>query len=205
MSKIRRVIENSAIAIGIAAVGVALMAPDLARSVIGQKPAQPVAAAQPKPWKGPGPEPVARAWALPIEESLQSVCRNTISRYDDKKYVTTSLTQFLPMATRALGMPLTQQSLSLTPEEEKEAVAILGDDLRFMGLCLRIGYEAIRPCEMFKGDLAGPQAGECMVPAVLRAIAPAPYRMCAENAKLPRVQRACDLAAEQALKLAQKG
>ena len=204
MSKVRRVIENAAIGALLVAVAAALMAPDLVRDLVGKKPAQVAATVKVRPWKGPGKEPAARAWALPIEESLQTVCRNTISRYDDKKFVTTALTQFLPAATRDLRIPLTQPLLSLSPEEEKEAVAILSDDLKFMGECLRIGYEAIRPCEAFKADLAGPQASECMVPAVLRALAPAPFRMCAESAKMPRVRRACDLAADNAFRLAQK-
>ena len=204
LSKVRRVVENSAVGAVMAAIAVALLAPDFARSLMGKKPAEAAPVAAVRPWKGAGPEPAARAWALPIEESLQGVCRTTISRYDDRKYVVSSLTQFVPQATRDLRQEITQESLRLSPEEQNEALSILTDDTRFMGECLRIAYEAIKPCAAFKTDLAGPAATECMVPNVLRALAPAPYRMCSQNAKLPRVRRACELAADQALRLAVK-
>jgi hypothetical protein len=204
LSKVRRVVENSAIGVVMAAIAVALLAPDFARALFGKKPAVAAPVAAVRPWKGAGPEPVARAWALPIEESLQGVCRSTISHYDDKKYVVASLQQFLPAATRDLRQELTQESLRLSPDEEKDALGILTDDTRFMGECLRIAYDAIKPCAAFKSNLSSPAASECMVPSVARALAPAPFRLCSQNAKLPRVRRACELAADNALKLVLK-
>jgi hypothetical protein len=155
-------------------------------------------------WQGPGAEPPARAWAASIEESLQAVCRSTFNRYEDRKFVATSLQAFLPAATRAQGRPLTQEMLKLSPDEEADAMRIFGDDPRFMGECLRWGYEAIRPCEPFKSDLSSPRAQECMIPLVSKALGPAPFRLCASNVKLDRVRRACDLAAEQAARDAEK-
>ena len=75
VSKTRRVLENTTLGVAIVAVAVALLAPDLVRQL---RP-QPAAAVAPaiKPWNGPGPEPVVRAWAAPIETSLQDACRNT--------------------------------------------------------------------------------------------------------------------------------
>ena len=203
LSKTRRIVENSAIGVLMVAIAVALIAPDLARVALGRKPAQASAAAM-RPWRGPGPEPEARAWAYPLEESLQGVCRTTFERYLDRKFVVGSVTQYLPAATRALGQELTQESLRLAPDEEKDALAILADDDRFMPECLRVAYEAIDPCEPFKSDLTSAQASACMLPRVSRALAPAPLRQCATAAKLPRVRRACELAADQAVKLAEK-
>lgn len=194
VSKTRRIIENTAIGIAAVSLVVGLLAPDLVRSL---RPAKAAAVAV-KPWAGRGAEPPARAWAVHIESSLQSVCRNTLSRFEDPKYVQLSLARYLPAATREQGKPLTQEMLKLSPEEEKDAMAIFGDDPRFMGECLRWTYEAIRPCEMFKGDLSTAQAQDCLVPAVQRALQPAPFRLCASNAKVDRVLRACRLAAEQA-------
>ena len=142
--------------------------------------------------------------AAHIEESLQSVCRSTFARFEDKNFAEASLVRFLPAATRAQGQPLTQESLHLSPEEQRDAMAIFGDDARFMGQCLRWGYQAIAPCEGYKGDLGSPRAQECMVPAVQRRLAAAPFMLCAQNAKLDRVRRACDFAAEQAQRDAEK-
>ncbi len=197
VSKVRRILENTTVAVALVAVAVALLAPDIVRAL--RPPPPEAAAVKPvKPWQGPGPEPAARAWAATVEESLQSVCRSTFNRFDDKKFVGTALMAFLPAATRAQGRPLTQDLLKLSPDEETDAMAIFSDDPRFMGECLRWGYEAIRPCEPFKADLSSPRAQECMIPLVTRALGPAPWRLCASNVKLDRVRRACEFAAEQA-------
>ena len=195
LSRTRRRVENTLLGVALAALAVGLMAPDL---VLSLRAANSAAVPAERPWRGPGPEPKAREWAAHIEESLQSVCRSTFSRFEDKTYVALSLARYLPAATRAQGRPLTQEMLSLSPEEEKDAMAIFGDDPRFMGQCLRWVYEAIRPCEPFKGDLGSGPAQDCMVPAVQRTLASAPFRLCASNAKIDRVRRACDFAAEQA-------
>ena len=200
LSKARRIVENTTLGALIIAIAVALLAPDLVRQL------RPAAAAAPaiKPWSGPGAEPPARAWAAHIETSLQAVCRNTYSRFEDKKFVASALQRYLPAATREQGRPLTQELLKLSAEEEADAMAIFGDDPRFMGECLRWGYEAIRPCEPFKADLSSSPAQECLVPAVGRALGPAPFRLCASNAKQDRVRRACGMAAEQAQRDADK-
>ena len=201
LSKTRRVIEDSLLAVLVVGLGAAIFAPDLMRSFRAEEApaARPIAA-----WRGAGAEPKSRAWAAPIESSLADVCRSTFTRYEDRKFVVEALSQQLGLVTRAQGLRITQESLRLTPEEEKDAMSVVGDEQRFMGECLRWGYQAISGCEGFKADLGSYDARDCMVPKVLRVLASAPFALCGNEAKLDRVRRACTLASQAAARAAEK-
>lgn len=203
LSKVRRIVENSAIGVAMVAIAAAFLAPDLVRALMGKKPPEAQAAVM-RPWRGAGAEPAARAWAYSLEESLQAVCRSTFEQHGDRKLVTGALARWLPSATRDLGRQLTPDLLRLSAEEEKDALAIIEDDSRFMGECLRIAYEAIKPCEAFRRDLASPAAAACMSAPLTRALAPVAFRICSQGAKEPRVRRACTYASDEAIRLVEK-
>jgi len=202
LSRLRRVTEGTVAALCLVAAVVAIVAPDLARSLLGKR--VPAAAAEQAraPWRGSGPEPAARAWALGLEPGLERVCQATFSRFADRKFVLASLTQYLPQILVETRQPLTPEGLRFSPDEEKDALAVLGDEQRFMVECLGWSYEALAKCEGYKSDLASRDATNCMVNSVQGALVTAPWASCSSAAKRDRVKRACSLGVARAALLA---
>ena len=200
LSKTRRIVEGALLGVLMTTLLAAFFVPDLVRSL--RTPEEQHAAVA--PWRGSGAEPPARAWAVRIERNLENVCASTAARYADRKFVTAALTQQLGAVTAAQGLRITQEALRLTADEEREAMGLVGDEKRFVRECLRWAYNAVEPCKVFKEDLGGREAEECMVPRVLRVLAVAPFSTCAQQATTLRVRRACELASEAAAHNAEK-
>jgi hypothetical protein len=184
LAPIRRLVENCVLGTMLAAVSFVLIAPELARELVGERRVA-AAVAAPPIWKGAGPEPAARRWAVQLEESLEAVCHSTFASYADFKSVKTQLAQVLPAG------------LLLTAEEEKEAADLLSEERRFSAACLRWSYEALSACERYRENLSSTSAMDCLQSVVERALTTAPFDDCASTAKQPRLQRACALAAER--------
>ncbi len=204
LSRTRRAVENVSIGVLIAAIAVAFTVPDLMRHINALRAAKAAAnAPPPPPWTGSGPAPTARAWAVSMEPNLVGVCRDATARYADPKAAPTELTQYLPMVERQLRRPLTQETLRLSANEDKEVTGLFAAN-RISAECLRWAYDGLSNCEVYREDLSSPSATSCLVSAVQRALAVAPYTSCASVAKEDRVRRACTLAAEQARRVASK-
>jgi hypothetical protein len=195
LSRLRRLSENAVLVIFLVAAVVGLIAPDLGRSLLARRPPAGQPLQRPGPWRGNGPEPAARAWAVTLEPELERVCQTTFSRYADRKLVIASLTQYLPQVLHETRQPLTPEGLRFSSVEENDALVVLGDQQRFIADCLHWSYEALTRCETYKSDLGSRDATNCMVNSVQRALVTGPLVNCASAAKLERVKRACTFAA----------
>jgi hypothetical protein len=204
LSKSRRLIENVGTGVLLAAFAIAFTVPDLRGHLSALRSANAAAQAPaPPPWTGSGNAPAARAWAVSLEPNLIAVCQDAGGRYADPRAVPIQLTQYLPAVERALRRPLTQEALRLSATEDTEVVALFAGS-RISAECLRWAYDGLQNCEVYREDLSSPSAASCMVGAVGRALAVAPYTSCAGLAKEDRVRRACAFAAEQARRVAAK-
>jgi hypothetical protein len=202
LSRLRRLTEDAALLVFLVAAVVGIVAPDFGRSLLARRPPAARSLQPPEPWRGNDPEPAARAWAVTLEPELERVCRTTFSRYADRKSVIASLTQYLPQVLRETRQPLTAEGLRFSSAEENDALAVLGDQQRFIVDCLRWSYEALAKCEPYRSDLGSRDATNCMVNKVQGALVTAPLTNCASVAKLERVKRACSFGAARAALLA---
>ena len=198
LSRLRRRIENTVFAVLVIAGTIAVVDPDLLRPLFEKPPPPGVASLGPEPWRGVGPEPSSWTWAHALAPQVEAVCQATFARYADQRSVIASLAQFLPHVHRETGEPLTQEALRFSAAEEKDALAVLGDESRFVGECLRWSYDAMRACEHHKSDLNRPAGSACMTNVVQTALVTAPLTTCSSAAAFHRVKRACALAASQA-------
>ena len=203
VSRTRRALKGLVLAaLGVTVLGVVL-GPSLAPFLRLLPQAKAVAKA-PK-WSFPIAEPAARAWAFPLEKSLEEACGGLWARFSDRKYFEPTLNfQLLGGTLEAAKQTYTHAKAThtaiprLLPEETDDALASIGSLPAFVGRCLSQSYARIAPCEAHRDSLGTPAAAACFTEPVQQLITGFSLRTCAELARLDRVKNLCSIAAERA-------